>query len=145
MVASQRAGVGQGIVNDLRHGAHVLGRAPRTQWTPPPTCEPQRARLGALHCCTGCWAGHIFVPLRASLSSSLEEHLKVFRCGGSGGGYARGKVDLSCHLSLVMACHLLPLPAPVSFPLSIKVNMLWLPVPLPIFSQNPRANRNMSA
>ena len=72
-------------------------------------------------------------------------HLKVFRCSGSGGGYARGKDDLSCHLSLVIACHLLPLPAPVSFPLSIEVAMLWLPLPLPISSENPRANRNMSA
>ena len=67
-------------------------------------------------------------------------------CGGSGDGSAIGKHDLSCHLSLVMACHLLPLLSPVSVPLSIRVDMLWLPFSLPISSEDLHANRNnMSA
>ena len=51
MVASQRAGVGRGIISDLEHGAPVLGGAPRSQWTAPPTLPHVNPRgPGLAHC-----------------------------------------------------------------------------------------------
>ena len=60
---------------------------------------------------------------------------------------AMPEVSMIFHVTcLVMACHLLPLLSPVSVPLSIRVDMLWLPFSLPISSEDLHANRNnMSA